>query len=218
MCKYENCDKIPVFNKPGESKALYCYSHKESGMINVKHKKCKLCHYIRANPKYSGYCMMCYVYTFPNTKISRNYKTKEKLVGEYIKNNFNEYDFVFDHRIEYGCSRRRPDIFLEYKNYVIIIEVDENQHIDYDIVCERNRLNELYIDIGYRPMYLIRFNPDSYTNKDGVKISSCFYNGKITKNKETEWNSRLEVLKETLNECITREPCDVEIISLFYNE
>ena len=39
-CIYENCNKIPTFNLPTETRGLYCFEHKKENMINVKHKRC----------------------------------------------------------------------------------------------------------------------------------------------------------------------------------
>jgi len=61
---------------------------------------------------------------------------------------------------------------------IVIIEVDENQHIDYDCSCENKRIMELSQDLDHRPIVFIRFNPDEYDNKENI-ISSCW--GKNTK-------------------------------------
>ena len=45
-------------------------------------------------------------------------------------------------------------------------------------ICERNRVNELYIGLGNRPIICIRFNPDKYNENS----NSCFnYSPKIHK-------------------------------------
>ena len=59
----------------------------------------------------------------------------------------------------------------------IIVEIDENQHIDYDCSCENKRMMELSQDVGHRPIIFIRFNPDDYM-KGNKKISSCWVNNK----------------------------------------
>ena len=43
-----------------------------------------------------------------------------------------------------------------------MVEVDENQHNNYDCSCENKRLMELAQDLGHRSMVVIRFNPDAY--------------------------------------------------------
>ena len=40
------CDKQPAFNVSGEKKGRFCVEHKESGMVDVKNKKCELCEVI----------------------------------------------------------------------------------------------------------------------------------------------------------------------------
>ena len=52
-------------------------------------------------------------------------------------------------------------IFPDDKN---IVEIDENQHIEYDCSCENKRIMELSQDVGHRPIIFIRFNPDDYLN------------------------------------------------------
>lgn len=55
-------------------------------MINVTSNLCKtyLC-YTRVSEKYEGYCLYCFINMFPEKPVSRNYKTKEYAVVEYIK-------------------------------------------------------------------------------------------------------------------------------------
>ena len=80
------------------------------------------------------------MYTFPDKPISRNYKTKEFAVVEYVKQKFSEYNWISDKIISGGCSRKRPDLLLELEEQIIIIEIDENQHTDYDCSCENKRI------------------------------------------------------------------------------
>jgi hypothetical protein len=57
-----------------------------------------------------------------------------------------------------------PDMFLDLGFQILIIEIDENQHISYNELSENKRLMELYLDVGKRPMIFIRFNTDKYDN------------------------------------------------------
>ena len=80
---------------------------------------------------------------------------------EAIKERYGEsLTIVCDKKIEGGCSRRRPDLFIDLGTHCIIIEVDENQHRQYE--CEEKRMIDLYEDIGFRKVVFLRFNPDSY--------------------------------------------------------
>ena len=225
-CLSPNCKKIPVYNQPGEKKGLYCSTHKQEGMVDVKNKTCKteLCSTL-VGEKYDGYCLRCFMYLFPDKPVSRNYKTKEYSVVEYVNTKFPNYDWVKDKIVNGGCSKRRPDLLLDLGYQVIIVEVDENQHTDYDCSCENKRIMEISQDMGHRPIIFIRFNPDDYI-QNGTKISSCWGQTKngicvVKKPKSDEWSKRLNVLENHINYWINPENTTnktVEIIQLFYDD
>jgi hypothetical protein len=162
---------------------------------------------------------------FPDKHVSHNYKTKERCVVEYITSHFPDFSWVADKVITDGCSRRRPDLLLDLGNQIIIVEVDENQHINYDCSCEHKRIMELSQDVGHKPIVFIRFNPDEYTDANGQDITSCWgVNGKgicvVKKSKEKEWESRLERLREQVEYWTNPENATektVEIVELFYD-
>jgi hypothetical protein len=209
----------------GETKALYCSLHKKEGMVNVKSKTCKnnWC-YTQVQEKYDGYCLFCYMNMFPDKPVSRNYKTKEFAVVEYIKEKFPNLNWIADKIINGGCSKRRPDLLLDLLYQIIIIEIDENQHTDYDCSCENKRIMELSQDLGHRPIIFIRFNPDDYEKK-GKTITSCWGQNKkgicvVKKSKKDEWEQRLNVLESTVNCWINpsnKTNKTIEIIQLFYD-
>jgi hypothetical protein len=225
-CIIENCSSRAVYNYSNSTKAEYCYTHKNKEMIDFSHQLCKtnLC-YTRVNDKYEGYCLNCFIHIFPDKPVTRNYKTKENEIKEFILKSFPDRTWICDKKIQDGCSRRRPDILLDLGYQTIIIEVDENQHIDYDTSCEKKRINEIYSDLGDRPIVLIRFNPDEYIIKNEKKLS-CWGVNKIgiytiKKTYQKEWSNRLEKLKNTITFWLnpTNIVNDmVEIVYLFYDE
>jgi hypothetical protein len=176
----------------------------------------------KKNKKFNDYCLRCFVNLYPDVKISRNYKTKEKDVVLRVIESFPNFTWVNDKKVSNGCSLRRPDLLLDLGSHIIIIEVDENRHTDYDCSCEHKRLMQISQDVGHRPIVFIRFNPDEYV-KDNKKITSCwkmntstglFY---VPVSKTEEWSKRIEILKETINYWVSN-PTEktVEIIELFY--
>ena len=225
-CQYENCKTIPVYNFENEKTPKFCSIHKLDGMINVLSPMCKtpLCN-TRVMDKYEGYCLYCYIHTFPDKPVSRNYKTKEFAVVEYVKTKFMDLTWIADKKIKDGCSKRRPDLLLDLGYQVIIVEIDENQHCDYDCSCENKRIMELSKDLNHRPIIFIRFNPDDYLD-NGKNITSCWGNNKkgicvIKKSKQSEWKERLNILEETINYWINTDNITnktVEIIQLFYDK
>jgi hypothetical protein len=180
-----------------------------------------------ASTKYEGYCLNCFIHLFPDKPNTRNYKTKEKAVADYVLQEFplEKYDWIADKRVQDGCSRKRPDLFLDLGYQIIIVEIDENQHQDYDCTCENKRLMELSQDVNHRPIIFIRFNPDDYINKD-KNVTSCWGINKlgvctVKKTKTKEWSNRLESLKSQINYwCQEHNKTDkiIEIIHLFYDD
>jgi hypothetical protein len=226
-CLFDGCIKQPTFNFKDEKKGNYCSTHKKPEMIDVVNKRCKseFCH-TAGKLKFKGYCAYCFFHLFPDEKSSKNYKTKELTVLNYIKEEFPLIDIVSDKKIADGCSRRRPDIFIHLGYQVVIIEVDENQHNDYDTTCENKRIMELSKDVNHIPIVFIRFNPDDYIDNSNTKIKSCFAISRtglcsINKKNEKEWNRRLSILKKTLEFHLKEENKSdktITIISLFYDE
>ena len=172
----------------------------------------------KANAKYNGYCMRCCIYLCPEIQVSRNYKTKEYSVVERIKSTFADFDWIHDKQIKDGCSKRRPDLFLDMGTHIIIVEVDENCHASYDDECEHKRIMQISRDVAHRPIVLIRFNPDGY----GKSVKSPWQINKqgifcIAKTKEKEWTLRLDSLCEQI-QYWSENPSEktLEIIQLFY--
>jgi hypothetical protein len=224
-CIHEGCGFQPIYNVEGEKTALYCSKHKLEGMVNVVSKRCKSswCN-TYAKKKYDNYCLHCYMHMFPDKPVVRNYKTKETAVAEHIKTKYSQFEWRTDRRIQDGCSRRRPDLLLDLGYQVIIIEIDENQHTDYDCSCENKRTMELSQDVGHRPIVFIRFNPDDYVD-GGKKVSSCWGLNKlcictVKKTKKNEWTERLHALSSQVDYWIdenNKTDKTIEIVQMFYD-
>jgi hypothetical protein len=221
-CIHDGCNKHPNYNIQGSKKGLYCATHKTYNMVNVKNRRCKteLCDTQFTYNKNKGYCLRCFMSLYPDEPVSRNYKVKEYAVVEYVRNNFPELSWIYNKRVYDGCSKRMPDLFLDLGDKVLIVEIDENQHIEYDCSCENKRIMELSLDLNHRAIIFIRFNPDKYKN-NGKVISSCWgINGRgiCVVKKQGEWLERLGVLRETINYWINNSSDkNIEQIPLFYD-
>jgi hypothetical protein len=109
-------------------------------------------------------------------------------------------------------------------SHIIIVEIDENAHTNYDCSCENKRLMELSQDINHRPLIFIRFNPDEYITKD-EKVTSCWTYNKlgistIKKTKQEEWQNRLDCLcNQIIYWCNEENKTNktIEVIHLFYD-
>lgn len=225
-CKFNGCDTQPTFNFPGLIVREYCFKHKLEGMIDVAHDLCicksEWCTTRFSNLQYEGYCLRCFVNLFPEKEISRNYKTKEKNVAEYVMENFSDYDWIWDKMVKGGESKRRPDLLLDLKTFVIIIEIDENQHNTYEDICENKRTMEISKDLKHKSCVFIRFNPDNFVDSNGTNIKSPWKANKrgiyVVDNKK-HWTERLNKLKETINLWINKGTTKtIEIVPLYFNE
>jgi len=224
-CKFENCNFRPLYNVINETKPLYCSQHKQIDMIDVANKKCKSDWCLsRRSLNYGDYCIHCYIHLFPDKPIARNYKTKEKAVCDYVTTTFPNMTWISDKKVQDGCSKRRPDLLLDLGYQVIIIEIDENQHIDYDCSCENKRLMEISQDLGHRNIVFIRFNPDKYIDKNKNTINSCWsINNQnvctVNKNNNKAWNERLKCLQTQIQYWLENKTDKmIEIIQLYYDE
>ena len=111
---------------------------------------------------------------------------------------------------------------LELGSHIVIVEVDENKHDTYDCSCENKRLMEISRDLAHRPISFIRFNPDSYVDENGKKVSSCWkLNGygviSVPKTKIKEWENRLNILCQQIDYWINNVPDKtIQTVELFY--
>ena len=198
---------------------------KENGTVNLYVKLCENCKTVSASKKYDNHCLRCFIYLFPDKPVIRNYKTKETAAANFITENFPNFTWNIDKKVEDGCSRRRPDLMCDLGYQVLIVEVDENQHDTYDCSCENKRIMQISQDIGHRPLIFIRFNPDDYIDCSGNNIASCWTTtaktGIIKIKNNDEWSKRLHLLKETIEYWTNEEnktEKTVETIQLFYDQ
>lgn len=230
-CHYKGCTKQPSYNHIGQNGGKYCTEHKLDDMVDIvngiiRGALCKtyLCNTI-VGKKYEGYCFRCFMYTFPDKPITRNYKTKEFSVVDYITKEFPEYAWITDKSIQGGCSKKRPDLLLDLGYHVVIVEIDENQHKSYECSCDNKRIMELSQDVGHRPIVFIRFNPDDYVDQEGKNVKSCWsitkQTGIIKIGNPTDWKTRMENLSNQIKYWTNPENTSektVEIVELYYDQ
>ena len=225
MIDVKNTDKFCItckkyranFNIKGETKGKYCKNCSSANMYDVLHKQCLgkngICPLMqRGSPKYKGYCSACFSQNFPLDPLTINIrtKTKEIAVRDFINSKFE--GFHHDKPIwteSCDCTiRRRIDHRKLIGNTLLVIETDERQHKSYDSNDEDIRYDDLYMAFSGKWIY-IRFNPDSFTNNEGVRK-----NPKITdrfNNLEKEINKQINRIEKEKNKEL------LEIIYLYYD-
>lgn len=154
--------------------------------IDNKGERCKM----NKSNNDEDFCIDCYFFKYPN-KIKR----KEHI----IRDRLSDINWTSKDKPIKG-TKRRPDLLLDLKSHIIILEIDENQHKNYNKQCEITRINELVTVLGDRKIICLRFNCDKYI-LDNKKINSCFSTTKIQgklKINEKELENRLELVREKI--------------------
>lgn len=209
------CEKIATFNFKEQRGAKYCAKHAEEGMISFVTLYCKTdgC-MTRGYKKYDEHCYRCYVHLNPNSITTRNFKTKERAVKDFLVSKWPTSIITHDKAVD--CFLYRPDFVIELGSHTIVIEVDEDQHERYDISCENKRLMSIFQGLGSRPMVMIRFNPDKYTNGNNIQVKGCWTSQGFIRN-DGEWKKRLKCLEEAIVKWWDAAPGkEVAIEYLFY--
>lgn len=123
---------------------------------------CPLCKSAIKNQKFRTHCARCYYFLNPEIAKAAG---KRQLKADYIHDTLGDIvdgvprDVVIpgNHGI-----LRRPDYLFDLKHIVVILEIDEGQHRDYDDQCEKARIGEIALALDFRPHVYLRVNPDSY--------------------------------------------------------
>lgn len=149
---------------------------------------------------------------FPEKSKQKLVKVRENTVVEFLTQKFPEWDWVLDTRLATtfgGCCKRRPDALVDFGEWVLIVEVDENKHQGYS--CEERRELEILETLG-RPVYFLRFNPD---HKRAWKRTKS---GVLTMNHPRTWERMLFVLEENIRKLSTIKSMDKDLtrLELFY--
>lgn len=171
-------------------------------------KSCKRCGevFIRKTSKFRPYCSTCFCIEFPDHEFSIKSRLKEKYFVNAIVEAFPDEKMLFNKTVPKGKSKRRPDIFIDRGDFCLINELDEHAHNGETTLQRAVRNHQLWKDIGFRPLIIIRFNPDSYT-EDNEKYDSCFTfeNGKMSVDEE-EWKERFSILCDIMNNALNAQP------------
>jgi hypothetical protein len=182
-----------------------------------EHSLCTLCGTGLAVSRYDKMCSRCWEFTFPKQTQQANFRTKEQ---SFMVGLLDEYpDIILNKKIKGGCSKRRPDGFLDVISHVVIIEVDENQHKRYDQSCENRRVMELSEDVAHRPVVFVRINPDGY-DKDGTRLEGAFALTRegIPIKRVAEFDLRIQTLKRAVSDAISTVPTrTITTVELFFD-
>jgi hypothetical protein len=139
----------------GTNYPIHCETHKQPNENNLIEKKCTKCGLIMVLNQ-EGSCQYCGEFTHKKIHLAKQTAIKNFFDANGII--YSSYDKVYDR----DCGLERPDFVFDYKEFVIIVEVDENQHKSYLEECECSRMVNIYNSFGGARVMFIRYNPDKY--------------------------------------------------------
>jgi len=154
-CQNPEC-KSPAFF--GITYPMFCEDHKKKNHKDLINKNCKSCNL----PNVLDLNLLCQ-YCNPET-FKRVYLKKQNKVKDYLdKYLCNTSKYISYDKIIYGgyCGKERPDFFFDFGTFILVLEVDENQHKDRPKECEYARMINIFHSFGMKTLF-IRYNPDKY--------------------------------------------------------
>jgi len=123
----------------------------------------------------------------PDEEIPTCYKLKEHLLRDVLRKKFQGVSLIFDQRTDKECPRR-PDVMIERLTHTVIIKCGKSQHKN--PISESKRNEEIFRDLGNRPLVVIRFNPDRF---------SSILPAELNLNDE-EWKDHINTLVESIEQ------------------
>ena len=139
----------------GYTYSVHCETHKLLDEVNMVEKKCSKCGLIMVLNA-ENLCQYCGEFTHKKVHLVKQTDIKNFFDANELK--YDSYDKVYDRE----CGLERPDFVFDRKEFVIIVEVDENQHGSYLETCECQRMVNIYNSFGGARVMFIRYNPDKY--------------------------------------------------------
>lgn len=190
---------------------LYCSKCKFHGMEDLTRSKCNKCQSVGGWIKYNKnvWCRRCLTEEHPEVPRNRMFLFKQNTITKDLQTHFT-FDLI-NRKVPGGTSIRRPDLAIIFHNhkrkFVLVIEIDENQHCQYDDEDLKIRMEEIQADFNL-PTKFLHFNPDAY--QIGKKrIQGMFVRGK--EEKTGNYEARLkDLIEEIRKHCSCPPSEDIE--------
>ena len=164
-CCSLKCRGFAIYG-PSLNLRLRCDAHKLENDFNLVEKDCVSCGLPNILDK-NNKCQYCDETNFKNFLKRKEFIIKDFLVankmGDFIQN-----------KVANGsdCGLERVDFFWDLKTHIVILEVDEDQHKNYQCDCEQIRMVNVTQTFGGTPVFWIRYNPDKFkTMEQHVNIT-----------------------------------------------
>jgi hypothetical protein len=214
----QECHQSAVANTP-KGKVTHCIQHGGGrrclGPLGCTECPLGIAVHLGKADVYDGRCSRCFCHSFPNdhraARARSSVHAREHATTDELKKHFPDYNWTFDKTFSHrtflvGVSTRfRPDARTTQGDRVIIIEIDEQSHRGYLCAKEREREESFVKQNRNKTVVMIRFNPDEYTDYEGVRHPSCFTNATkdtqvthLHPKRKANWQTRIQELVNTV--------------------
>jgi len=170
----------------GKTCALRCEVHRLADDRNFVEKPCGSCGLLWPLSE-KGLCRQCSEGKM--VMLAKQRDVKDFLAANMTERPWTSYDRTTPALRALG-DRERPDFFWDCGAYVVILEVDEDQHASRREECDCSRMVNI-AQAECRPTYFLRYNPDSYKTSSGRQAPRA---------------RRLDLLLRCLREVLERRP------------
>lgn len=151
-CTTKDCKNYALY---GYKYQTHCEIHKLETQINMIERKCSSCSLCMPLNELN-LCEYCGNFLFKKVHLSKQTKVKDFFDANELK--YCSYDRPYNK----DCGLERPDFIFDCGSFVIVVEVDENQHKSYQEDCECTRMVNIHQGFGGLKVIFIRYNPDDY--------------------------------------------------------
>jgi hypothetical protein len=199
-CQIDGCKKFAFYGIT--IIPTHCEEHYDENIhYNLVQKECITCFVLDCVDNEQK-CSRCSEYLS-----KRLHLRKQRQVKMWIDNNRNLPKYLFYDRpltSEPVCGKERPDFTFDCGTHLVILEVDEYQHKNYQSECELIRMKNI-TNASTMPCIWIRYNPDEFKGCT-LKITEKY---------------RCELLLKVLSVCMSMQPQSTEdflrVAYLFYD-
>ena len=202
LCHIHGCRNPAIW---GALRHDRCDDHKIGDDTNFVESPCTSCGLAFLLDTATGRCDYCRL--GPRCRLARQREVRNYLEANMPEKPWTTYDAVPED-ITACKDRYRPDFMWDMDSYVVVLEVDEEQHRTYAEFCDCARMINLLHMFG-RPTFFLRFNPDGYVPCEGRPSASS-----------SEWGlkRRLKTLQEWLTNSLDSQPEGIGgVLRLFFD-
>ena len=172
----------------GVTAPLRCEAHAWPRDVNLVEQPCVGCGLVYLLDD-DGHCESCDPRTAKRARLA-----KQREVEQFLEVCMSDFPPTSVDRtpadLKACGDRERPDVLWERPDRVVILEVDEHQHLERNCACEQTRMVNIAHALGAERTLWVRYNPDEFRGGEARAYAST--------------TKRLEALREALRDAFTR--------------